>query len=275
MSQEQIKEIVQKLNQRLVACTKFTNNWNNSVYDVVTNTSDYVIKLYHKPSKEADMMKLIPKGVPIPKIIYHDEHCLVLQKISGNTLREAYNHIEDKDAFFEEYGKLMRILHVPCEANKDELLKKINSNMHKWCHNLDRPDILQLWEKQKTVLQNDSVVLCHGDSATTNILVADNKIQALIDFEFMGYDLAIKDFCASIRDNYLFENRLSIMKGYNPHEHWEQMWMLYRLYNLMRNISKLESLKWPDLNEEENQKRRGIVKSEWLTLLEKTIAMLE
>ncbi|KGJ97683.1 phosphotransferase [Colwellia psychrerythraea] len=184
-----------------------------------------------------------------PQVIYHDQHWLVTDFISGLTLTDtklnndrkisiALNMMAELHQFPLELAKYPIPLLIPTCSVKRLLTKPAPFLISHSC-TLDKVTKSLSASINSLILDSTSSnVICHGDLNLTNILLDDGQRPWLIDFECAHvapeeFDLAMFIAVNNIADQYITKivaEYMSLVPGYRPNRNLLNYYILYSLY---------------------------------------------
>lgn len=155
---------------------------------------------------EALAMTLARKaGLPVPKVLQAGQEGLLMHFVPGSADRNAVLEAADdaSGVFASAVIKALQNLRRKTQANVDNL-----ADAPGWLASIIRPYCLAEtpWftklegsaraasiMERAAALGFDKICLSHGDFRTGNLLLADNGLQAVMDWEFAGYRPAEAD----------------------------------------------------------------------------------
>lgn len=204
----------------------------NTVYDFKTTKGRFILKIFEK----ADIgfiryqIKIInfldKKKVPVAsilkqknkkEILIYNKKKIIIQKFLVGKSKEKYNKNTLKDVA-KHFGKMSRNLLKLKLANKSNW--KINYQF-KLIRGFTKNNILNLTKEAKLLLKSLKKLdkkrlrksLIHGDYHGINILIKDNKLKAIIDFDdshrdYIAYEIAVFMIDPLITEN-SFNKRLT------------------------------------------------------------------
>ena len=185
----------------------------NQVYSI---DDQYILKICTNKKNEANFLKelflyeFFEHKLPVPKVILFDrskdicnKDFMVYPKIIGHNLYSKWHLMTEKERrkIVKELCHMLKIIN---EVNYDEYLKEFNisekinwknevdSKIKKYLEEIENKQTLSNTFIQKikeyvelniNVLQVQKIALVHWDTHFDNILVKDNKIVWILDFE--------------------------------------------------------------------------------------------
>lgn len=298
--------------EKILEIKEFEEGYNNVAYDIKLEKRSIVFKKIKllEDKKLALKQKVLKEllqnkypNFPIADIIYDDYSkkevdysFIILEKIEGDSLKKAYNKIKNKDKLFEQYGELYGMFHSFKYEQYPELNYKLEqrhtynswqekkeNEINKMFERLKEDNILskeqiekefQFYQKHKNLLALESEPrLCHGDASNTNLIIENQLINGIIDFEFARVSGIIEDLFSGFDfGDEKFKHKTSIVKGYSKYSELPKDWeRLYYFYTWMKNLSRLSKLKfhkWRNLDESQTIKRKEIMRNNCLNKLE-------
>jgi Ser/Thr protein kinase RdoA (MazF antagonist) len=253
------------------------------------------------------------KEFPIPKIIKSDfskklvdKPYIIAEKIDGNSFLSEYNNVNNKADLNEQIGELYGKLHSfkfetygeldhslkPIKTYKNWYLEKIKQT-RKFIKKIEENKILppkkteeikEFFEDKKTLLKKEvGPVLCHGDSSHTNILVKKignmHIVTGIIDFEFARSSGPVQELFYGIRTfNRKFKYRKSLVQGYTKWnklpEEWEELANLYSWMANIEQLTRINKMKWRNLDETKTKARKKEIKRDNLLELNRVMKEL-
>jgi Ser/Thr protein kinase RdoA (MazF antagonist) len=249
--------------------------------------------------KEYNLLKLFQEkniDLNFPEIIYYDfskklisESFIVMDRIEGKTLNEIYDDLPNKKEIYFQLGKIIGAINsitydyygylnedLTLKENykyldwKDEQIKKIN----KYLDAIKNEEYItsEFNEKNKKILNLSKKILddelspclCHGDLSFSNVIINDNKINALIDYEFTYSGAPIYDLFKSIKNfKKLYNYRENLIEGYckfkKVPKNWENLMWIYHWMERLNWLYDLDNMYWDELNIEETKKRKELI----------------
>lgn len=182
---------------------------------IVRINSDIIVKYGSRvKQEEADIMKYLKEktSIPIPEVknIYKKDNItyIVMEYIEGETLENIISNINNKD--FEKIMSEIKKYLNELRNIKGNILGSINDGPYNNClFQNPKPETSfsninqfnDYWINKvkeimpnyhilaiKNVLPNNrDIVFSHGDLTTKNIIIKDNKIVSIIDWELAGW----------------------------------------------------------------------------------------
>ncbi|MCT4686735.1 aminoglycoside phosphotransferase family protein [Vallitalea sp.] len=270
-------------------------------YKIKVNDEFFVLRIYPnddkrclKEKKIADKFK---NAIPVPQVYYINNKKELLNKdfaimefVEGITLDQYIaegNEVSDK--IFEQLGHILAYIHkdkYKLEGFLDENLQlvdglppilewyhyflsqkageRIGEDMKKQIYEI----INEKYEQLKKVFF--SSVLCHGDFRTNNIMVKDNKVTGIIDWEFTLAAPLYFDIGQLFRfdEQVTKSNEISFINAYNLssdtvlHKDWKKLGKIIDMANFLCFLNNKDENK-ENLYEDMNK------------LLSKTVNMLQ
>ncbi len=299
-------------NEKILEIKEFEEGYNNVAYDIKLENKGIVFKkiklledkklaLKQKALKELLQNKY--PNFPIADIIYDNYSkkevnysFIILEKIEGKSLKKVYNKITNKEKLFEQYGEIYGMFHSFKYEKYSELNYKLEqrhsyeswqekkeNEINKMFERLKEDNIIseeqietesQFYQKHKHLLSLESEPrLCHGDASNTNLIIKNNLIHGIIDFEFARVSGTIEDLFSGFDfGDEKFKYKTSIVKGYSKYnelpENWERLYYFYTWMKNLSRLSKLKSHKWRNLDEPQTIKRKDTMRNNCLNKLE-------
>jgi len=230
-----IEKYLKELNIKPIEIQQVPESYSSEVYLLILNQNQkFILKIPYNQSKykrEIKILKLLEGKLPVPKIINHyfdmedKRGVILLSYIDGVPINKE---IDDKLAF--EMGNLLAKVHsikMPYfnlndkEEDWDTSIKTKFDNWILECRGNIEDDFLDKCKSKfnqmsKKLPKADGPCLVHFDYRPGNILIKDNKIVGLIDFESSRGGAADIDFTKM--KLYVFDrfknSKKSFVKGY-------------------------------------------------------------
>ena len=225
---------------------KIFTSYNNFVYLVEKEGVEYILK---ESTKDANALNEWKEKLPVPKIIEKTDKYLVLEKLSGETLK---GRLTEKTA--REFGKYVGMIHAKEKTRRGELLSHPK----------------QFWKEEL----HDLIGYCHGDLSLMNFLAENETVTGILDWEFAGEGEIIKDTFHSVKT--FFEKwkfKEEIAEEHNKYlrlpDNWKKVAIVQQWLSMKKNLSKIDRLQWKELNEEQTRERKEQVRIEWTENLSK------
>lgn len=196
MKQETIQQIF--LNHNLGKINKIEKiaiGFTNKIYSI---DDKYILKVYDNQKnfqREICFYDFFKDQLAVPKIIVHQENYLIYHKIKGDNLYSKWHLMNTKQrkSIVKQLCNSLKIInqapHQGAEINwQEHILEKINTSLNKIKQKKTISlDFIQAIEKfvfeNKHVLIEQKLALVYWDAHFDNILVQDNKIVGVLDFE--------------------------------------------------------------------------------------------
>ncbi len=214
-------KIKQFLRTKYIKC--LNEDSGGSVYKYFRNGTPYLFKIYNEyfnyMREVTTKQILIRKGFPTPAIIdfgkYNDNYFIIQDWWHGTMLLELYNSLSNciKKSIMNEVGEVLGRLNTSvqeCELEKTNLWKYIDGNIikyqnyswkniylfqiPKWINKINfratdpKAKILDSLNIVKTKLENldDNlpIAILHRDYGFRNIMIKNNHVLGVIDFEY-------------------------------------------------------------------------------------------
>jgi aminoglycoside phosphotransferase (APT) family kinase protein len=165
-------------------------------------------QLHYEGTKVKDeyrpLSKLASLNLPVPKPMLLEENASILgqpfmlmDKARGTPPGSYFGLTEKCPGAFEDLARLLAKLHSvnPAELGftvgddpENSLIRLIHGYKEKWRNNTLKPspliDYAFSWAEQVCSMDKGMVSPVHGDVGPHNMLVADNRLQAMLDWEF-------------------------------------------------------------------------------------------
>lgn len=248
-----------------------------------------------KQKKIRNLVRKRFKDFPIAKIIKSDyskkiidNYYIISERVDGKSLQSTYNKVTNKEQLYEEIGELYGKLHSFKLRNYGELdsslkiikpykswyLSKVNEikkTLEEVKENslLSKKAILKseyYLEENKYLLKKEiGPCLCHGDASDSNIIVKKYgrkyHVSGLIDFEFSRSSGALYELFSGLRSfDKKYSNKDSLFRGYikwsQLPKDWEKLIFFYQWMNHLKQLTKINGMKWRNLSEKETIERK-------------------
>ena len=270
----------------------------------VKGCEDYILKqkhiraLTHRKFKDFPISKIV-KADFSGKVI--NKPYAIVEKLEGKSLQTLYKKVNNKEELYEEIGELYGKLHsfkFDKFSELDSSLKPVkeykswylgrSKRVKKLFKKIEERKLLSekrlkvhkiFFEKNKYLLRKDIIpCLCHGDASHTNIIIKKvgnkYKVSGMIDFEFARISEAAYDLFAGIRTfEKKYEYRESLVKGYTKWnklpKQWEKLIFLYLWIGHLNQLTKIKSMKWRNLSEEDTLNRKKSLRKKSILVLKK------
>lgn len=225
----------------------------NDVFECMGVKNNKIIYFFIKSERskfanfetEADIIMKLKNILPIPELIekgiFQGHNYLVLKKMPGNKLSYLINEkiITNKEEYFFEYGKTLSKIHSLSVESEKAMQRIINDYPTKETYG----DFNKWEEKVIDYLKNNCPkdikynTFIHGDFHYANILWLDNKISAILDWEYAGLGFKEQDIAWSLilRPNQRFldnkEDVISFLKGYKEYGNYNPNYLKWCYIN--------------------------------------------
>jgi Ser/Thr protein kinase RdoA (MazF antagonist) len=307
---------------KIESIKEFPEGYNNVAYDVKLETENYVIKIMKikgferyaiKQKKLRTLIRKKFKDFPIAKVVkldyskkVIDKPYIITEKIEGESLLKAYDNVKNKEELFEQIGEIYGKMHSIKLDKYGELDENLNlikvhrsiyvKNCEKMSRTLKKIEDRKLlskksveshkkfFENHKELLKKENgPVLCHGDSALTNIIVKKEggkyKVSGIIDFEFCRSSGVVHDLFGGFqRFHKKYAYKDSLVKGHSKYcdvpKEWEDLTLLYKWIGHLEKITQIRKMKWRNLNEEKTVERKKELRKHCLQELRKIMKVL-
>ncbi|MHA1369380.1 MAG: phosphotransferase family protein [Promethearchaeota archaeon] len=220
---------------------------------------DYILRafpnnndVYKARNEAARMMQIQHLQIPKPALyIYEDKlnvlgyRFMIMEKISGKSVLETVEHLNRQQilSFLADLAKFLGILHM-VRSNKwdsyylekkrlkgmsfgDYILSEVNNILQGFAnmkldfrHQVDTRYLYKWFQGHKPLLQLNGYSLIHGDVRPSNIIVEENKITGVIDWEMCCFGDPAQDLGWTLFFFNLYEH-LKRERGFFFDEYWK------------------------------------------------------
>lgn len=178
------------------------------VYEFYRENIPYIIKIYYKSNRvlrEVEGLNVAEKlQIPCPKIIQYGNlnsgfEYIIMSKCHGETMDKKELSIEKKILLYEKIGEYLGKIHSYDKCAMDNFKLKFINNVKKYIEdirkvNLKSMDLRVLERSYDYFIKNIEAVdfsdvsigYCHNDFDERNIMVEEENVSAIIDFEISG-----------------------------------------------------------------------------------------
>lgn len=249
---EILKQFNFKVNTEDIICAN--EGYNNKVY--IIPSKNFAIKIIRKSEENAknelhaySLLNKKDSSIPIPKIITSDftkkiipHSYIVMEKLPGITLSKYVENNSNPTAIFYQLGVLKSKINSITsqhfgsldEAETYDLITHFEEKFNKIMLRLEKNDFEKHFiESQRIIFnQNKDIVtqdfgpcFCHGDTTLNNILIENDSISGILDFEYAKWGTIIRDIFGSVRSFSIFEKyQDDIMRGYKSSSEIPKKW---------------------------------------------------
>ncbi|MBW6411497.1 phosphotransferase family protein [Clostridium weizhouense] len=253
----------------------------NYILKITNLNKKYILKIFPELNwdyeKENNLLKLLKDKVPVQNI-----YCILKSSIINNRRFGLYEYIEGQtlgqaikngyvidEEFIKEVAKALATIHkfkfnsIGKFNDKLEVVENLPS-LYTWYDNFMDINFKNrlgqdVVDRIKNIVKNNfqvlidldkDISLVHGDFQGTNILINNNKLAGIIDWEFSMAGHALADIGQLFRyENYFNEKLVNIFeKEYNKYsdkkliKDWYKIAKLRDLVNLIQLISANEEM---------------------------------
>ena len=169
----------------------FTESLCGHLYKAQSDGNSVILKIYKdygrlEESRGAELLKLWPSNIAV-RVIQNDEDAVLLEYLSGKTLRSLVENGQDEEAT-QTIAKLVKDLHsIPLPKNAPDL-----PNLNEWfealfraAENKDHAYKKELNKAKAVALdllaENVKPKMLHGDIHHENVIFSENGTPKLID----------------------------------------------------------------------------------------------
>lgn len=189
-----IDQIIKKyLNEGAVKIIDCSDGLDQIVKKVVTNKSEYIIKipkdrlLRQLILKESFVCKKMESNKYFPKVIFRQKDFIIQTCVKGKSLQVKRTDTKNEIAVYYDLGKTIKKLHQIKSRGWGELLSNGNGKFKSLTTYIKSLVITDNFVRNYLLdnahlFDDDEIVLLHGDLTDGNILVSNDELSGIIDF---------------------------------------------------------------------------------------------
>jgi Ser/Thr protein kinase RdoA (MazF antagonist) len=214
---------------------------------------ELVLKVYRgelswKRDKEAFLLRLVAGRLPAPEVVHEGPGVLLMTRLPGTPARfsdtdpvavsrQLGTRLRDLHAMtFESFGYIETRVTSPVATNLEYMRRRVERKVRSGPPALREPLEAYFSEHEGAFAGCETAVLCHNDAHDANVLVVDERITGLIDWENAVAADPILDLAKAwaFSDGRNDETLEALMEGYGRlRPDWREAFDLYVVDHLL------------------------------------------
>lgn len=240
----------------------------HKVYDFTESNITKIIKIYYKPNRQHSELQafelLKPSNLPIPRILDYgilsdSSEYIIMSALSGTIMDKTEIEYENGLRLYEQLGDMLGRMHSIKSTNLKIDVKSKADSCVKCAKDIivELPlesDVRALLDEafleydqlnNRIDFTNINIGFCHNDFDARNILISNDEITGLIDFEISGFGYTENDLINLHRKVFSVSKEIeeAFFKGYSRQILFDmKSYKERRRINLIRDI--VENCSW-------------------------------